>query len=115
MLERFHHALYVEMREQAGREASPPAAIIGSESAKTAPKGGFVDPQGYDAGEKVTGHKQGPTLLRCGSQPHGATDWTASQLLRLWQPTESWADNQSLCRSRAWTKLALRRCALSAN
>src|SRR6516164_7583902 len=40
-LERIHHALYVAVREQAGREASPSAAIIDSQSAKTAQKGGL--------------------------------------------------------------------------
>ena len=40
-LERIHHALYVATREQAGREASPTAAIIDSQSAKAAPKGGL--------------------------------------------------------------------------
>jgi transposase len=39
-LERIHHALYIAVREQAGREASPSAAIIDSQSAKTAQKGG---------------------------------------------------------------------------
>jgi len=39
-LERIHHALYVVVREQAGREASPTAAIIDSQSAKGAQKGG---------------------------------------------------------------------------
>ena len=38
-LERIHHALYVETRERAGREASPTAAIIDSKSAKAAQKG----------------------------------------------------------------------------
>jgi len=38
-LSRIHHALYVEVREQAGREASPTTAIIDSQSAKGAPKG----------------------------------------------------------------------------
>jgi transposase len=40
-LERIHHALYVAVREQDGREASPTAAIIDSQSAKAAPKGGL--------------------------------------------------------------------------
>ena len=35
------HALYVEVREQAGREASPTTAIIDSQSAKGAVKGGL--------------------------------------------------------------------------
>jgi transposase len=39
-LERIHHALYVACREEAGREASPSAAIIDSQSAWTAQKGG---------------------------------------------------------------------------
>jgi transposase len=40
-LERVHHALYVAVREQAGREASPTTAIIDSQSAKGAQKGGL--------------------------------------------------------------------------
>ena len=39
-LHRIHHALYVLCREQAGREASPTAAIIDSQSVKSAEKGG---------------------------------------------------------------------------
>ena len=39
-LERLHHALYVQCRAQAGREASPSAAISDSQSVKGAEKGG---------------------------------------------------------------------------
>ena len=39
-LTRIHHALYVEARELAGREASPTTAIIDSQSVKSAEKGG---------------------------------------------------------------------------
>jgi transposase len=39
-LERIHHKLYVKCREQAEREASPTAAIIDSQSVKSAEKGG---------------------------------------------------------------------------
>ena len=39
-LERIHHALYERCREQAEREASPTAAIIDSQSVKSAEKGG---------------------------------------------------------------------------
>jgi transposase len=39
-LERIHHALYVACRERAEREASPSAAIIDSQSVKSAEKGG---------------------------------------------------------------------------
>ena len=41
-LDRIHHALYVECREQREREASPTAAIIDSQSVKSAEKGGLV-------------------------------------------------------------------------
>jgi transposase len=39
-LDRIHHALYVACREQGEREASPTAAIIDSQSVKSAEKGG---------------------------------------------------------------------------
>ena len=41
-LDRIHHALYVECRERAGREASPTAAIIDSQSVRSAEKGGLA-------------------------------------------------------------------------
>ena len=41
-LERIHHALYVAVREQEGREASPTVAIIDSQTAKGAQKGGLL-------------------------------------------------------------------------
>ena len=40
-LERMHEALYLALREKEGREASPSAAIIDSQSAKSAQKGGL--------------------------------------------------------------------------
>ena len=40
VLDRIHHALYVECRERAERQASPTAAIIDSQSVKSAEKGG---------------------------------------------------------------------------
>ena len=39
-LQRIHHALYEQCREQSEREVSPSAAIIDSQSAKSAEKGG---------------------------------------------------------------------------
>ena len=39
-LARLHHALYVQAREQAGKEASPTVAILDSQSVKSAEKGG---------------------------------------------------------------------------
>jgi transposase len=39
-IDRIHHVLYVECREQSEREASPTAAVIDSQSLKSAEKGG---------------------------------------------------------------------------
>ena len=55
-LERIHHALYVAVREQEGREPSPTVAIIDSQTAKGAQK--WLDPSGYDAGKKIKGRKR---------------------------------------------------------
>jgi transposase len=41
-LDCIHHTLYVECREQGEREASPTAAIIDSQSVKSAEKGGHA-------------------------------------------------------------------------
>ena len=41
-LDRLHETLYVKCREQADREASPTAAIIDSQSVKSAEKGGLA-------------------------------------------------------------------------
>ena len=40
-IQRIHHELYVLCRERAEREASPSAAIIDSQSVKSAEKGGY--------------------------------------------------------------------------
>ncbi|MFQ5974285.1 MAG: IS5 family transposase [Alphaproteobacteria bacterium] len=58
-LERVHHALYLMTRDLEGREASPSAGVIDSQSVKGAEKGGpRIDPPGYDAGKKVKGKKR---------------------------------------------------------
>jgi transposase len=44
-IDRMHAALYEKCREQAGREAQPTAAIIDSQSVKSAEKGGFMIPR----------------------------------------------------------------------
>ncbi|MGI3900187.1 MAG: IS5 family transposase [Janthinobacterium lividum] len=49
-----HHLVMLD-REQAGREASPSAAVLDSQSVKTTESGGL---RGYDAGKKVKGRKR---------------------------------------------------------
>jgi transposase len=55
LFERVNHALVLADRERSGREASPTAAVIDSQSVKTSESGG---PRGYDAAKKVTGRKR---------------------------------------------------------
>jgi transposase len=50
--------LHMALRERMGREASPSAAVLDSQSVKSAEKGGGKDGEvGYDAGKKVKGRK----------------------------------------------------------
>ena len=60
---RINHHLVMADRERVGREASPSAAVLDSQSIKTTESGG---PRGYDAGKKVKGRKRQALVDRDG-------------------------------------------------
>lgn len=63
LLATINHLLVMTARQQAGREASPTAGVIDSQSVKTTESGGIC---GYDAGKKVKGRKRNIVTDTCG-------------------------------------------------
>lgn len=74
LFEKINHPLVLADRERVGREASPSAAIIDSQSLKTTEADGS---RGYDAGKKINGRKRHALVDTDGRgliiEPHAAS------------------------------------------
>lgn len=92
--ESMRHQFVVMLREGAGREASPTAAIIDTQSVKTTESGG---PRGWDAAKRLKGRKRPVAVdtdgLRLGVLVHAADVQDADSLgdlLKRIKPLYNW-------------------------
>ena len=93
-IDRIHHALYILCREFDGREASPTAAVIDSQSVKSAEKGGVhrsvrlrcrKENQGQETAYPCR-HCRAPASRACSSGGYSGSGWRRSRSENLvWQ------------------------------
>ena len=103
--ERVHAALRADIRAAAGKEPTPSAGIIDSQSVKTTEAGG---PKGYDGGKKIAGRKRHLFVDTLGLiwglavLPDAPTDWDGAievfqriggllpRLAKVWADSAYW-------------------------
>jgi transposase len=90
-LGRLHHALFVQVRERAGKEASPTAAIIDSQSVKGAEKGGLASTRRVSMRARRS---------RARSATSWSTRWACCRAPRSSRPTSRTATAPSRCCAR---------------
>src|SRR3954453_6964710 len=94
-VQRLHHALYVQCREQAGREAGPTAAIIDSQSVKGAEKGGPPSTRRAPRRARRSGGRSAlswstPKACRCTPSCMPPTCRTVTVAWWSWPPSSGW-------------------------